>query len=196
MALFLRLQVHLGIYGIIMDLSMILIDQASSMFNIMKENSLALYSVILIYILCASVLTKCFTSLLLNVYFIKIPSLTVETLEDIVFKPKLWVAGRPGLNEIKISKPDIYKALYNRIIEYENKLGINTESLMQVMNEQIAKDVANRKAVMLLFSNQVKFYQNYHPGLNLMGSSTKYNPVIRFIYVNNLTPNHKRIHFM
>ena len=144
--------------------------------------------------LCSTVLTKCFTGLLLNTYFMKKPSLTVDTFEDIDSNPGLSIAGRVGLRELKFLKPDLYLTLNQRLIEYENRLNVNTNSYNDIVNRDIVRDIIDRKAVLIVNSKQTNILKSLYPESNLMESETKYSLLHRFCYVTKNAPNFRLIY--
>ena len=150
--------------------------------------------VLLIWILCSQVLSLSFTSLLLRAYNTKSPSLTVETLEDIVSKPKLSIVGSRSVNEIKLYKPDIYESLISRVNQFEYKLGINEKANARNLNNQsIIKDIVERKAVMIVATTIAQMIPNLNFKADLKASDTKYNSVIRYSYVSKGLPHDHRI---
>ena len=135
----------------------------------------------------------CFVSLLLKVYFIQKPTLTVHTLQDIVDDPDLKIVGRDGLNEIKSFKPDIYAMLNPRLKEYEDSLGIISGNPQQLVNNRLMKDVFDRKAVLIISSNIKKVLQNIYPYYNLQESEQNMNSLYRFSSVTKIQDYHQGI---
>ena len=127
------------------------LQQSSTIFNKMRNYNNQVFMLLFNWILCSTILIKCFTGLLLNTYFIRNPTLTANTLEDIVYNPDISVAGKFSLAEIKSSRPELFEILKQKVIDYENKLGVNTlENANSIFNQKLINDVMNRKAVILV----------------------------------------------
>ena len=151
------------------------IDNAK--FKAKKFKLFTIYMLLYIWILSATILSKAFTSILLETYFITKPSLTVETLDDIINKPKLSIGGRPGLKQISFMNPEIHKLLEPKVKEYENSMKINSDNNNQhsLLELKIVEDIYYRKVVLILdtfWSNMIK---SMFSGFNLMESKNKYN---------------------
>ena len=141
-----------------------------------------------------TILTKCLTSLLINTYFIQNPSLTVETLEDIISKPDLFIAGRNGLKEISTTKPKIYEILFKRLLDYEKSLNISTDNFAGYTDKRIIKDVIKRKAVFMVNSVHAQLLKNINPFDPIMKSPNKYNLLFRFCFVPKTAQNYTKIY--
>ena len=180
--------------NIIILLLQTLLTQSSHQLSKTTKIRFSSLMVLLIWILCSQVLSLSFTSLLLRAYNTKSPSLTVETLEDIVSKPKLSIVGSRSVNEIKLYKPDIYESLISRVNQFEYKLGINEKANARNLNNQsIIKDIVERKAVMIVATTIAQMIPNLNFKADLKASDTKYNSVIRYSYVSKGLPHHHRI---
>ena len=152
---------------------------------------------IVIYLVCLTILTKCFTSILLNTYFIKKETLTAETLQDIVDNPGLCVAGRRSLRYIQSIKPDIFEKLFDRVIDYENSLNINSDKNMNDLTSPFLwEDIINRKAVAIVDSNSAEIFKNFYPDSKIMESEYKYNHFFSFSYVTKNVRNFTEIYKM
>ena len=174
----------------------LLIEQTSNQLYRLARSNLTLYLDIFIYIICSTILTKCFTSFLLNIYFIQNPSLFVETLEDIISKPNLFIAGRVGLKEISTTKPKIYEILFKRLLVYEKSLNINTQNFMGMRDQRIQRDVLKRKAVFIVNTMQAQVLKNVNPFEPIMDSPKKYNLLLRFSFVTKNAQNFTQIYRM
>ena len=145
-------------------LAQLCLEQGSNSLNCMKNYSISIFIVLFIWMICSAILTKCFTSILLETYFIRKPSLAINTLDDILNDPDISVTGKRSLNILKSFKPEIYDILIERLENYENKLGINTESDPNASeNEQVIKDIMNRKAVLLASFFDAEMFELIHP---------------------------------
>ena len=150
------------------------------------------YLTLFIWLICTTILAKCFTSLLLNTYFKSKPSLTVETVEDIANNPNLWVTGKRALLEIRSFKPKIYEILHKRLVEYESRYNISNTHFIDI-NAQVLNDIIERKAVQLMSTPEARTLKSLHPKINLMVSKYKYNLKMHFTYVSKSHPKSKQI---
>ena len=145
------------------------------------------------WLICSTILSQCFTSVLLNVYFIKKPSLTVESLEDIMNNQHLLVAGYPSLKELEPIRPDVYHALKERTLNYHKNLD-NDLSLRDLpFNSGLLKDIVERKAVVLCHTFVVNFFKQSNQGLNLKESDQKFSQLFRYSLVSKYSPHHTKI---
>ena len=121
------LQANLGnekgtTFNILFKLIGIFVEQGAISFQSANHLKIGSLIALLCCLLSTTVLTKCFTSLLLGTFFKTKPSLTVETLEDIVSNPEINVIGRNTINELKSFYPEIYENIHKRNIDYEKQL--------------------------------------------------------------------------
>ena len=86
--------------------------------NNKKQHLISVYILLFVWILGLNILNKAFISLLLKTFFKVKPTLTVDTLDDIVSNPGLQISGRKTLEEIKLFKPGIYDEFEKRIKLY------------------------------------------------------------------------------
>ena len=150
---------------------------------------------LIIYLVCSTIFTKCFTSQLLKTYFVKKESLTAETFQDIIDNPDLYVAGRRGLRYIQSIKPEIFEKLFHRVIDYENSLNINSDkSLNDLLNSRLWEHISNGKAVAIVGSYEVQFFKNLYPDSKIMESEHKYNHFFSFTYVTKSVRNFTEIY--
>ena len=147
---------------------------------------------LIIWILCFTVLSICFNSLLLRIYFIKTPSLTVQTLEDIVANPGLSVAGSIGLKPVKKFNPEVYHSLEKRVKEYEQLLDIH--EVKELAKPELIMDVVERKAVVILGSYSTKIIQLFYPESNLKESNQKFNQLFKYSFVSKRYSKHKQMY--
>jgi len=159
--------------------------------NNKKQHLISIYILLFVWILGLNILNKAFISLLLKTYFKVKPTLTVETLDDIVSNPDLLIAGKDFMKEIKLFRPDIYDTLKNRILKYEKEL--NEKSSEDWLNI-LMKDVFNGKAVYLINSVTVEFNKHLYFDSNLISSPVKYCPNYIYYYVSKSYLHHKQIY--
>ena len=149
---------------------------------------------IIFWLICSSILSKCFTSVLLNVYTIKIPSLTVQTLQDIVNNPQLSIAGYAGLKELEHFKPDIYKQLEKRLLDYHKRLGIDLYDIKAMSDRQLQRDLIARKSVVFLGTFATQMLKLKYRESNLMESEEKFSLLFKYSMVSKLFPNYKLVY--
>ena len=142
---------------------------------------------VVIWYLCATIVQMCFTSLLLGVYFIRKPSLTADTLDDLVANPKLRIGGYYAFKELKELKEDIYNKLEPRVRQYDTHLDYElhiNRALQYVTDDRLVKDIVNRKAVFMVNSYFGGVLSKFWPGANLMMSENKYAPQYTYIHAS------------
>ena len=181
--------------GCFVDTMLILIQslmsQSSHQLSITIKTKSSSLLILFIWILCSRILSLSFTSLMLRTFNTRSPSLTAETLEDIVSKRNLLVLGRRALNDINLYKPEIYDSLINRLKFYESKLGIvDNEDVRSLSKEPIIRDIVDRKAVLIVPTIFTVMIPSIFPGANLIASDTKYNSLIRYSYLSNGIAHH------
>ena len=167
------------------------VNQSSKAFKKISKKKRTACLVIMISMLCITSLTKCMTSSLLKTFFKVKPHLTVNTLEDIVDNPDLFVAGRHGLKELIRFKPQIFEKLENRIKKYEKSLDINSINMVNLGSPRLIRDVQEGRAVILTDTFVAKVLKLMHPSFDLMESNYKYNQNFFYSYV---TKNHTKSH--
>ena len=147
--------------------------------------------------LCSTLLTKCFTSLLLRTYFKTKTSITVRTLEELVDRPDVSIAGRLGLIEIIQQKPEVFNNLVNRLLVYENKLGIDSTEMTHLARNKVIEDVNEGRAVIITDTFHTNLFTRIYPNLNLIQSDVKYNQRFIFCYVYERDTNFRvKVHRM
>ena len=187
-------QIKSNLASFFVDIQLCL-EQGSAKINKIRMYNKNIFIVLFIWVLCSFILTKCFTGLLLKTYFIRKPTLAINTLEDIVNDPDISVTGKITLNLIKSYKPEIYDILIKRLEIYENKLGINTElDPNESENEQIIKDVINRKAVLLQSLYVAEMVELVHPHIKV--AENKYFLQYQYWYISKSHPNSKNIYIV
>ena len=157
-----------------------------------KRNILliSLYS----WIICSTILSLCFKSVLLRTYFDRKPLLTVHTLDDLVSKPELFISGRISVNEMKYFRPDLFDKWKDKVDTYEKTLGINTgKGGRNMMNERLIKDVIDRKTVLLTNTVSVRMLKWIYSDSSLKESDYKYIAIYRYSYVHKDCPHREAI---
>ena len=147
-----------------------------------------------VWLICSTLLSKCFTSVLLNVYAIKKASLTVQTFEDIANNPDLLVAGYIGLKDLEPYRPDIFQALKDRVIDYHKRLKISLLDVKELVKKELIKDVISRKSVIITSSFTTEMLKLYYQDMNLMESEQKYSLLFRYSLVSKHFSKHKDIY--
>ena len=164
----------------------------SSIINCYRRKTMIM--LIYTWILCSTILTFCFTSVLLNVYTIKIPSITVKNLEEIVKKPRLLVAGYTALLPLRSNRPDIFHALKDRVANYHNKLKMDLyNERVLPENLKLVHDIVQRKAVVLVPTFTVDMFKRFHRNSNLKESDEKLHVFFRFSLISKNIPKHKEV---
>jgi len=164
--------------------------------NNKKQHLISVYILLFVWILGLNILNKAFVSLLLKTFFKLKPTLTVETLDDIVSNPDLLIAGKDYIHEIKLFKPEIYDILERRITKYEEMLGIGglfERPLEEILNI-LMKDIFNRRAVYLVRTIRVEIAKKLYFDLNLMSSPVKYCQRFEYYYISKSYLHYKPIH--
>lgn len=183
----------LNLLQISFKLSKVLLQQPI----IQNSMKLPLYILLFTWVLTASFITRAFQSILLNIYYKSKPELTVYTLEDIVDKPDLLIAGSEFLKNIEEIKPDIYKNIEPRVKSYEKEMDIDFKTTGAInsafYSDQVVRDVINRKAVLLVNSYQRKLFKIIYQNHLLLESDVKYGQTFLYSTVNKSIPYSYRI---
>ena len=82
---------------------------------------LTLIILLTLWLIFGTILTKLFSSVLLNTYFNPKSYLTVESIKDILVSPKLSVAGSGLIQILKAITPEQYFQLSERAKKFEKK---------------------------------------------------------------------------
>ena len=163
-----------------------------------RVNIWRIYILLYIWIINTTILSKAFTSILLNTYYKLKPSLTVETLDDIINNPNLYIGGKTSAKQLQYRDSSVYKNIMKRVIDYENKMNINSDNRNRkiLLNIKIAKDIYDRKAILLLSTFWTNMVKSYFPGFNLMESKNKYDLLYGYSYISKNHPNSEQIYKM
>ena len=199
---------HLPIHSYIktsIDLLKICLNQSSDYFEKIKKykkNKIdfwLIYTLLYIWIINTTILSIAFSSLLLETYFLTEHSLTVETLDDIINNPKLYIGGKMAAKQLQYRDSSVYKNIMKRVIDYENKMNINSENnneIKYLSNLEIIKNIYDRKAILLLNTFWTDLIKSIYPGFNLMESENKYDLLYGYSYISENHPNSEQIYEM
>ena len=185
-------------YSNSLNLTAFFLAQPSFRFDSTRISSckykLAKFILLFTWLLCSTILNKCFTSLLLKTYFKTKPFLAVETLEDIVSNPKMKIIGKQALLQIKSFKSNIYQNLNERLNKYERELNISNVDLMKVLtNSQVFNDVNEGKTVLLVDSHESHMFRDIYPLIKLKVSKHKYSHQIIYSYISRSHSKYEQI---
>ena len=162
--------------------------------TIKPQHRKTIITLLFVWLLCTTILSQCFTSVLLKVYTIKKPSLTVQTLEEIINNPNLLVAGYIGLKQLEPYRPDIFHALEERVLNYHDRLNISLDNRMSLTNEGLVKDIIERKSVAIIHTFGTDLLKLFYPESNLMESEQKYTQLFRYSLVSKNFFKNKEIY--
>ncbi|CAG2167783.1 unnamed protein product [Oppiella nova] len=94
---------------------------------------------------------KAYSSVLRNSYFRFKPTLTAESLEDLMDNKALMISERAVIPYLKAYKDpyfkDIAKTIVTRVITYEKRIGINTKKNLDLINERLLTDLYGGQAL-------------------------------------------------
>ena len=161
--------------------------------SIISTHKNAITLLLFVLLICSSILSKSFTSILLNVYTIKKPSLTIQTMDDIINNPDLFVAGFISLKKLEHYRPDIFHALKERVINYHKILNIKLDDNMYLLDDKLIRDIISRKSVALMSTLETELMKLYYPDSNLKESESKYNQLFSYSLVSKNVVKHKEI---
>lgn len=194
LSIFFYTQSKIPYLNIIFHLIQPLLDQSSNMVNQFRKKNVPLLLVVILWLLVTRLLSQSFKGLLLETYNTITPSLTVETMDDIIANRELSVVGSHALNDIKTYKPDLYRSLISRVNEAESRLGLNERAAVRdLINPSIIRTIVDRKSVLIVPTLYSVMIQSFNPSVNLKTSQIKYNSLIRYNYVSYNIQQHKRI---
>ena len=162
----------------------------------MEESSISLYIIIFFWIITTSCITRSFKSILLNTYYKTKPSLTVNTLEELVNRPDLLISGSVNLNSIEKFKPEFYNELMQRAISYEKRIGIDyktQEGTIALFSKGIVEEVVNRRGVIITNTYNINMFKKMYPVYNLMASDVKYAQLFIYTVVHKNILHYARI---
>ena len=131
-----------------------------------------------------------FTSLLLKSYMIRKPSLTADTLEDVMNQNHLLIAA-PQLNRID---PIIYNMFSERIDKFFKLYPNEANDIdLFVQNPSIIKEVQNKRAVILCPTNCKRIIKQINSNIRIMESEIRYKHRYIYTYFNKNVPNRVKL---
>ena len=185
------------ILEILANLYRTLVEQSVPLFSRgIKESPISLYILLFCWLITTSCITRSFKSILLNTYYMTKPSLTVNTLEDIVNRPDLSISGSFSLHSIKQFKPEFFDELLQRAISYETKMDINFKTpngTLASYSKSVVEKVVKRKAVIITNTYGTDLFKQMYPMYKLMESDIKYAQLFIYTVIHNNIPHYRRI---
>ena len=170
---------------IFLELIEFFLGVSTTMIDKIGLNFKPLTPTVVIWYLSVTIMQMCFTSLLLGVYFLRKPTLTADTLEDLLANPKLRIGGYFAFKNLNNHKQDIYDKLEPRVREYDTSLKYELHQnrpIQYLVDDSLVRDIINRKAVFMVDSYFGSLFQKLYPGANLMLSDYKYFEQYSYIY--------------
>ena len=160
-----------------------------------------LMMLIIIWIIVSLLLTKSFSSVLLNTYFNPNTHLAVNSMQQIIESPDLSVAGIGSLNYLNASKPEEYLKLKPRVKEYEKQLirALHKKKFDPhwVSQSEKALDlILSGRTVFLFQSHDSTVIKRMNPWLSLETAPDKYSPNYITIFVSKKHFCYKKIVLM
>ena len=195
---YLMADIQMNILEICTNLFRTFVEQGVSSFcRWIEESSISLDILIFFWLITSSCITRSFKSILLNTYYETKPSLTVNTLEDIINLPDLSISGSYNLDSIEHFKPELYNDLMKRTISYEKRMGIDytiEEGILASYSRNIIEEVVNRKGVIITNTYTTDMFKKMYPMYKLMESDVKYAQLFVYIVVHKNIPHYSQIY--
>ena len=173
-----------------------LLDRLRNYVSIKPHHRKTIILLLFVWLMASTLLLQFFTSVLLNVYTIKKPSLTVQTLEDIVNNPDLLVAGYKGLKEIEPYKLDLFDALEERVKNYHKTLKMSLYDIKELHKRELIKDIIARKSVLISSTFVTNMLKLFNPDANIMESEHKFFSLLKYGLVSKKFSKHKEIYVL
>ena len=154
--------------------------------NISPRKHITLVILIGIWLTISTVLTKSFSSLLLETYFNPKTYFRVNSIQEVKENTDLSVAGNSALFFLNGTKPEEYLSLASRACTYEKKwFGkcLKYEWRPLTTNEDILYEVVSGETVLFLESYGSEVTQRHNPSLRLVTAPDKYSPNYITIFV-------------
>ena len=150
----------------------------------LANNYQSLIVLVVFWLLFMTIITKCFSSLLLNMYFKQTALPLVETLEQILEDKALFVVTPQeilkNLLHFEVLNEEQVKLLKNRYDEYLEHIGNQFDSELGARSPVVFNDMINGLAVILLNSINVKTFDALY-----MSQSERYR-ISEHKYINRL----------
>ena len=150
---------------------------------------LTLILLLTLWLTSGTILTKIFSSVLLNTYFNTKWYLTVDSIQDILVSTKLSVAGSRLINtHLKAIKPEECHQLLVRAKRFEQKLtGSNDgeqDFLKLYRSEQLLSDINRGTAVMFAEDYSSEAIIRLNPWLRLAIAPDVYSPKYSTLFIS------------
>ena len=113
-----------------------------------------------------------------------------------VNNPGLLVAGYRGLKELKHYRPDIFKALEQRVLNYHKSLKMKLDDIRDLNKKQLIKDIIARKSVLISSSFVTDMLKFFNPDANIMESEQKFTLLVKYSLVSKQLSKHRRIYYL
>ena len=186
---------RLNVLEILANLYQTLVEQTVPLFSRWsKESSISI--LIFVWLIASSCITRSFKSILLKTYYKTKPSLTVNTLEDIVNRPDLSISGSFNLDGIKQFKPEVHRDLMRRAITYQTKMDIDYDTANGTLasySKNVIKEVVNGQGVIIANTYGVELFKKMYPMYKLMESDIKYAQIFVYSSIHKNIPYYNRI---
>ena len=138
--------------------------------RVLKTNFVTVL-VLMNWVLMTTIISHSFSCSLLNTYFKSKPVKVVETIEDVLAKPDLNVAGTLPAKYFGELLGDVnLKSTLNRVEKYERKMkifGRTRDPNFNFVSKQILKDVLKGEAILLVNSFLRVIVQDTYADFNL-----------------------------
>jgi hypothetical protein len=185
---------RIGFFSALNNIFNTLISQQFYNFDLLKNfesketKQKLLLSLLFIWFISSTILSKSYSSLLLNVYFKPKSQQVVKTVEDIIANENLNLLGSVSLLLLQAIKPNEYEILSKRAINYENEVKQQIiKNKWTYYEARLLKDIINGKTV--FFGNTYDSFKilSQYPDSGLIAAEDKYAP--NFV-TNYMSKNH------
>ena len=167
-----------------------LMRQCSSQMSMLRWNKNSILLLLYFWLMSSTILSWAFTSLLLGSYINKKPSLTAETLEDVINNPELLVAS-PEMNKMD---PQLYEILGDRYDKFVDLFPAESSDKHEfVISTRIVDEVKKRKAVIICSTNCKILIKNLNPNIRIMESEYRYKQRYGYLYFSENIPDRLRL---
>ena len=167
--------------------------------NIRLHKKLIMLILIVIWLIFSTILTKIFSSVLLNTYLNPKSYLAVNSLQDVIELPRLSIGGSHLIFYINESLPEVYQQLIGRAKDYETKCfekflkgEKNFNKLFQ--SEQVLSQVSRGETVLFIDSFSAGIIIRQNPWLRLtIVEGVGYSPHYVSLFVHKEHKFYKKI---
>ena len=137
-----------------------------SYFTAIKHNYQAIIVLLTSWLMFASIMTKCFSSLMLNTYFKQTTVLLIRSLQELIDKEEYFVAVTPRNLEYfldnDVLNQEEFDSLSHRRDKYQEHIGFELAFPMRVMSPLVFKEMTNGLAITLLNSFELKIFDTLY----------------------------------